>query len=69
MTHLTIETPVVSLPVTPAPVRQPAGSAYQDVTRGSVSGSVDAPVQRQAPALVNEHRRRDGCPDLTWTGG
>jgi uncharacterized protein YkwD len=47
------------------PVRQPAGSAHQDVTRGSVSGSVDAPVQRQALALVNEHRRRDGCPDLT----
>jgi uncharacterized protein YkwD len=46
-------------------VRQPAGSAHQDVTRGSVSGSVDAPVQRQALALVNEHRRRDGCPDLT----
>ena len=46
-------------------MRQPAGSAHQDVTRGSVSGSVDAPVQRQALALVNEHRRRDGCPDLT----
>ena len=46
-------------------MRQPAGSAHQVVTRGSVSGSVDAPVQRQALALVNEHRRRDGCPDLT----
>jgi hypothetical protein len=49
-------------------VRQPAGSAHQDVTRGSVSGSVDAPVQRQALALVNEHRRRGAVVGLRRHG-
>jgi uncharacterized protein YkwD len=48
------------------PVQQrPAASANRDVTRGSVSGSVNAPVQRQVLALVNENRRRGGCDGLT----
>jgi uncharacterized protein YkwD len=48
------------------PVRlRPAASANRDVTPGSVSGSVNAPVQRQVLALVNENRRRGGCDDLT----
>jgi uncharacterized protein YkwD len=48
------------------PVRQrPAASAHRDVTRGSVSGNVNAPVQRQVLTLVNENRRRGGCDGLT----
>ena len=30
-----------------------------------MSGSVDAPVQRQVLVLVNENRRRGGCGNLT----
>jgi uncharacterized protein YkwD len=45
--------------------QQAAGSAHQNVTRGSMSSSVNAPVQRQVLALVNENRRRGGCRNLT----
>jgi len=40
-------------------------AAQQDVSPNSVSGSVDAPVQRQVLSLVNENRRRGGCGGLT----
>jgi len=60
------EQPDRSLPDRKPPVRQrPAASANRDVTPGSVSGSLNAPVQRQVLALVNENRRRGGCDGLT----
>jgi uncharacterized protein YkwD len=40
-------------------------AAQQDVSPASVSDSVNAPVQRQVLALVNENRRRGGCDALT----
>lgn len=51
----------------PAPPKTagPADGAHRDVTPASVSGSADAPVQRQVLALVNEHRERAGCDRLT----
>jgi len=53
-------------PAAQRPVRQNwAAAAHQDVTRGSVSGSVDAPVQREVLELVNENRRRGGCRGVT----
>ena len=58
--------PVQGEPAPERPVKQrPAASAQQDVSPGSISGGVDAPVQRQVLSLVNENRRRGGCDDLT----
>jgi uncharacterized protein YkwD len=53
-------------PAAQRPVRQDwAAAAHQDVTRGSVSGSAESPVQREVLTLVNEHRRRAGCRGVT----
>jgi uncharacterized protein YkwD len=53
-------------PAAQRPVRPNwAAAAHQDVTRGSVSGSANSPVQREVLALVNEHRRRGGCRGVT----
>lgn len=45
--------------------QRPAAAAQQDVSPASISGGVEAPVQRQVLALVNENRRRGGCENLT----
>ena len=60
------EQPGQDEPAQEQPAKQhPAASAQHDLSPGSISGSVDAPVQRQVLSLVNENRRRGGCDDLT----
>jgi uncharacterized protein YkwD len=65
------QNPAVQEPAAEKPAAQrPAkanvmAAAQQDVSPASVSDDVDAPVQRQVLALVNDNRRRGGCEALT----
>jgi uncharacterized protein YkwD len=50
---------------TPHKPASPAAAAQRDVSPGEVSTSLNAPVQQQVLALVNDNRRRGGCASLS----
>jgi uncharacterized protein YkwD len=61
-----VQEPAAGKPAAERPAKANVlAAAQQDVAPSSVSDDVDAPVQRQVLALVNDNRRRGGCEALT----